>query len=287
MIAFFGTGLLGSNFIRALRRRGEAVRAWNRTVSRARALERDGVAVFEDPAEAARGAARIHLTLSDDSAVDEVLERAAPAISRDAVIVDHTTTSPSGAAVRTRRWADRGIAFQHAPVFMGPQNALDATGIMLASGDRARFDALAPELAKMTGKLLYLGPEPGRAASFKLFGNMFLMFFTTGLSEVFTLARAAGIEPREAATLFESFNPGTAIGARAKRMLDGRFSEPSWELAMARKDARLMMEEAARHGVTLPVLPAIASEMDRWIARGHAHDDWTVIAKDAVGAAGE
>jgi 3-hydroxyisobutyrate dehydrogenase len=51
---------------------------------------------------------------------------------------------------------------------------------------------------------------------------------------------------------------------------------------MARKDARLMLEEAARQETTMPVLPAIAAEMDRWIARGHGHDDWTVLAKDAV-----
>jgi 3-hydroxyisobutyrate dehydrogenase len=43
------------------------------------------------------------------------------------------------------------------------------------------------------------------------------------------------------------------------------------------------MDESQRHGVPLAVLPAIAAEMDRWIARGHAGDDWTVIAKDALG----
>jgi 3-hydroxyisobutyrate dehydrogenase len=51
---------------------------------------------------------------------------------------------------------------------------------------------------------------------------------------------------------------------------------------MARKDARLMVEEAARAGTALPILPAVAVEMDRWIARGHSHDDWMVIARDAV-----
>jgi 3-hydroxyisobutyrate dehydrogenase len=51
---------------------------------------------------------------------------------------------------------------------------------------------------------------------------------------------------------------------------------------MARKDARLMMEEAQRGGRTLAVLPALASEMDRWIARGHGNDDWTVIAKESI-----
>jgi 3-hydroxyisobutyrate dehydrogenase len=44
-----------------------------------------------------------------------------------------------------------------------------------------------------------------------------------------------------------------------------------------------MLEEVARHGASLAVVPAIAAEMDRWIARGHAHDDWSVIGKDAVG----
>jgi 3-hydroxyisobutyrate dehydrogenase len=43
----------------------------------------------------------------------------------------------------------------------------------------------------------------------------------------------------------------------------------------------LMIEAAAEGGETLAVLPAIAQVMDRFIARGHAHDDWTVISKDA------
>jgi 3-hydroxyisobutyrate dehydrogenase len=133
-----------------------------------RVLESEGATAFDEPAAAARGAARIHLTLSDDSAVDDVLERARPGFAPDVVIVDHTTTSPSGTAARAQRWADRGVAFQHAPVFMAPQNALESTGVMLASGDRARFDALQPELGKMTGKLVYVGPRPERAAGFKL-----------------------------------------------------------------------------------------------------------------------
>jgi 3-hydroxyisobutyrate dehydrogenase len=283
MIAFLGTGLLGSGFVRALRRRGEQVHVWNRTSAKARALEADGARAFDDAVEAVRGARRLHLTLSDDAAVDDALERARPGFASDLVIVDHTTTSPTGTAARAARWAERGVAFQHAPVFMGPQNALESTGIMLASGERALFDALAPELGKMTGKLLYLGPQPERAASFKLLGNMFLMFLTTGLADVLSFAKAVGVKPEDAVGLFDAFNPGATLAARAKRMIDGDFAHPSWELAMARKDARLMVDEAVRGGVPLAVVPAIAAELDRWIARGHAHDDWTVIAKDAVG----
>jgi 3-hydroxyisobutyrate dehydrogenase len=282
MIAFYGMGLLGSNFVRALRRREQPVRVWNRTPEKAAALAAEGAIPLADPAQAARGAARLHLTLSDDAAVDDVLERARPGISPDTVIVDHTTTSPGGARERTARWAERGVVYQHAPVFMGPQNALEGTGFMLFSGDAARFEALKPELAKMTGKLLYLGTEPERGACFKLIGNAFLMFMTAGLGDVLLLGRSMGITPEDTASLFRSFNPGLTLPARIERILATSASGPSWELAMARKDARLMLEAAAAAQSNLDYLPAIAAVMDGFIERGHARSDWTVIASRAL-----
>ena len=78
------------------------------------------------------------------------------------------------------------------------------------------------------------------------------------------------------------FNPGASIPARVKRISIGDFDHPTWELSMARKDARLMIEETERPAVRLNVIPAIAKDMDRWIDQGHGADDWTVIAKDAI-----
>ena len=282
MIAFFGMGMLGSGFVRALRRRGEAVQVWNRTHSKAQALEADGARAFALPADAARGAARIHLSLSDDAAVDDVLERAREGFAPGVFVVDHSTTSASGTAARAKRWEERGVAFLHAPVFMGPQNALESTGLMLASGDPARVEALTPALSAMTGKLMNLGPRPDGAAAFKLMGNLFLMFLTTGLADMLALAKAMEVSPADASKLFDMFNPGATVGARMKRITEAKFSEPSWELSMARKDARLMLEEAERAGVPLAVLPAIAARMDAVIAAGHGGDDWTVIAKDSL-----
>jgi 3-hydroxyisobutyrate dehydrogenase len=131
----------------------------------------------------------------------------------------------------------------------------------------------------MTGKLLYMGPEPERAASFKLLGNEFLMFVTAGLADFFTLAKALGIEAKDASALFDSFNPGMLVPMRVQRILAANFADPSWELQMARKDARLMMEAAAAAGSSLSVLPSIAALMDRFIGEGHAREDWTIIAR--------
>ncbi|HVJ90268.1 MAG TPA: NAD(P)-dependent oxidoreductase [Labilithrix sp.] len=282
MIAFFGTGLLGANFVRALLRRGETVHVWNRTEAKARALESEGAVVFTDPAEAAMGTERVHLALSDDAAVDDVLARALLGLDRRALLVDHTTTSATGTVDRVERWNQRGFRLLHAPVFMGPQNALESTGIMLVSGERTRVEAARPHLEQMTGKLVDLGERVDAAAAFKLLGNLFLMFMTTGLAEFFTLAQAMNVDPTSAAALFQHFNPGLTIGARIDRMLAGQWSTPSWELAMARKDARLMEEEATRAGSPLRVLPTIAARMDELIAEGHGMSDWTVLAKEAL-----
>ena len=283
MIAFLGMGLLGSNFTRALRKRGEAVQIWNRSAARARAVATEtGAVAAEDPAAAVRGAGRVHLVLSDDAAVDEVLEKARPGLAPGTPIVDHTTTSSAGAAERVRRWAGRGHPYQHAPVFMGPAQALEAQGVMLASGEKALFDRLEPDLARMTGKLTWVGPEPGKAAAYKLMGNQFLIAITAGLADTFALAKAMGLVPADVEALFGTFNPGPSIPVRLKRIQSGDYSKPSWSLAMARKDARLMLDASAQGGVPLMALPGIAAAMDRWLAAGHGGEDWTVIGKDAV-----
>lgn len=95
MIAFLGTGLLGAGFVQALLRRGETVHVWNRSFAKADALTGAGARAFAEPAEAVRGAERVHLTLSDDAAVDEVLERARPGFGAEVLLVDHTTTAPT------------------------------------------------------------------------------------------------------------------------------------------------------------------------------------------------
>jgi 3-hydroxyisobutyrate dehydrogenase len=282
MIAFLGTGLLGSNFARAALRRGEQVSVWNRTAERARPLAADGARVCTDAADAVRGAQRVHIALSDDAAVESVLAQAARGFEPGAIIVDHTTTSPGGARARYERFRGTPQAFQHAPVFMGPQNALEATGAMLISGDPAQVQRLRPALEKMTGKLVDLGPEPDRAAKLKLLGNLFLMFMTAGVGEVLSLGKALGIDAHDAVKLFDVFNPGATLAARAARVLADD-APVSWELQMARKDARLMLEAADAAGVALAVLPSIAALMDGAIARGRAHDDWTVIARRALG----
>lgn len=275
-------GLLGSNFVKAMLKRGEQVQVWNRTASKAKALEADGAIAFDNVADAVKGAAMVHITLRDDATVNDVLEQAKQGLEPGCVIIDHTTTSAQGAAERTELWKSRGYTYVHAPVFMGPVNALESTGYMLVSGDAAVVARVSPELKKMTGELLDFGTDSNKAAGIKLLGNLFLIAMTAGVADMLALARALNISTEEILKLLSSWNPGAALPGRLKRVATGNYDQPSWELEMARKDAGLMMSGAAQGRMRLFAIPPIAEEMDKWIAKGYGKHDWTVIGKDAV-----
>jgi 3-hydroxyisobutyrate dehydrogenase len=282
MKAFLGMGLLGSNFVRAMLSRGEQVQVWNRTTSKATELEKYGAKAFGNVEDAVRGADRIHLTLKDDASVDEVLGKAISGFAPGVIIIDHTTTSKEGAIRRTEEWKERRYSYQHAPVFMGPANALEGSGFMLVSGNEELIKKLEPELSKMTGKLLHFGTEPGKAAAMKLVGNAFLVCFTAGIRDTLSLAKALNVPISDLSTLFNSWNPAAQLPARLQRMTGGDFTKPSWELRMARKDTGLFMEAAEKGGGDLALVPAIAALMDRWIEKGYGENDWTVIGKGVI-----
>lgn len=276
-IAFFGTGLMGTGFVAHLIKNGNDVTVWNRTPARAAEAEKAGATIATTPQAALAGAHSLHLSLSDDASVDAVLEPIAAAIPDTLWIVDHTTTAPTPTAARAARWLDRGKRFIHAPVFMAPANCHAGTGLMLLSGPAATRDALMPLLATMTGHVEYLGEAPDRAAAFKLFGNLTLLAMMATLGDVNRLAHACGIPTAQAFALFDRFNPGAMLPQRAARISSGDFT-PSFEMTMARKDVRLMIEEAAHHGMQLAIMPAVAALLDASIEAGNG-------AKDASAAA--
>jgi 3-hydroxyisobutyrate dehydrogenase len=279
MKAFLGMGLLGSNFVRAMLKKNEKVQIWNRTYSKAADLAGIGASPFESVEDAVRNADTIHLTVKDDDSVNAVLDRAKPALKKGATIIDHTTTSVGGTIERTKKWSALGFNYQHAPVFMGPVNALEGTGYMLISGDQQLIAKLENQLSGMTGKLINFGPEIGRASAMKLIGNCFLVGFTASLGDSLSLAKSLDAPIADVDKLFASWNPASSLTARINRISTDDFSKPSWELNMARKDTGLFMKAAIEADINLMVIPSIADIMDRWIAKGSGEQDWTIITK--------
>ena len=278
-IAFLGTGLLGSAFAEAAAQRGDNVTAWNRSADKVLALKAFGVNAATTPADAVRGATRIHLVLKDDGVVETVLAAARNGLSADAIVIDHTTTLPALTAQRAARLAAEGIRYLHCPVFMGPAAARSAKGTMMVAGPRALFDLVKTDLQKMTGKLNYMGERLDLAAANKLLGNAAIIGVVALMADVLTLAQASDVPGADAITLLGLLDLNAMVAGRGMNMAKGDFAA-SFELAMARKDVALMLETTGTR--PMAALPAMAARMDALIAAGHGAADCSVMGLDAV-----
>ncbi len=278
-ISFLGIGLLGAAFAEAAAKRGDTVTVWNRSPEKAQALSVFGVSAAATPAEAVRGATRVHLILKDDAVVDEVIQAARPGLAAEVVLIDHSTTLPRLTAERAARFQAEGLRYLHCPVFMGPAAARQAQGTMLAAGPQALFNEVKTELAKMTGRLEYLGERPDLGAVNKLLGNTMLIGSWAVLADVLAVAKAGGVAPEDAIRMLGVLDLNNGVALRGGNKARGNFA-PSFELAMARKDIGLMLE--ATGDMPLSTLRSIADRMDQLIAVGHGSDDASVLGLDAV-----
>lgn len=265
--------------VESMLRRGITVTVWNRTASKAQALAVHGAVVAAAPEQAVADADEIHVIVSDDAAVDEVLERIATHVKPAATVIDHTTTSPAGTRTRLQRAVRQGLRLLHAPVFMGPAMARESKGVMMVSGPVAIFESVQPSLAAMAADLWYLGEREDLAAALKIFGNSMLFAMTGGIADILAMARNLGVSPTDAISVFSRFNAAGALSGRAQKIAHGDFSA-SFELTMARKDMRLMLEAAGNE--PLVALPGIAKRMDEAIASGHGKDDLGAIAAETL-----
>ncbi len=276
-IAVLGTGLLGAGMVENLLAKGEQVRVWNRSAHKLAPLVARGAQAAATPAEAVAGAERVHLVLAEDDAVDAVLAAARPGLGAGVPVFDHSTNRPDRVAERTARLRAEGVRYLSAPVFMSPNDGRNATGLMLVAGPTEEFEAARPALERMTGRLWHVGERADLASAYKLFGNSVLIGLSGIAGDLLAMGEAQGLAPEQVGALFEVFKPGAALPFFVQRVAKKGEMPASFELSMARKDVRLMLE-AAGGAEGLVVLPAVAEAMDQALAEGLAERDFSVYA---------
>ena len=277
IVTVFGAGLLGAGMVRNLADKGHTVRVWNRSPGRAAPLA-DCATVCATPAEALEGAERLHILLSEDDAVDSVLALAGAAIVAGLPVLDHCTNLPPRVAARSATLRARGVPYLHAPVFMGPANMREGSGLMLIAGPAHEVAALQPALSELTGKVWHVGERVDLAAVHKLSGNALLLSLSGVLGDILSMGEAQGLSADETMAVFEVFRPGGALIPMAKRVTGAASAPPSFELSMAQKDVRLMI--AAANGPDgLVVLPAVAAAMSTAAAEGNGAKDFAIYAR--------
>jgi 3-hydroxyisobutyrate dehydrogenase len=272
-VAFLGTGTMGFPMARNLARAGFTIRAWNRSRERAEPLGDDGATICDEPGEAATGADVVVTMLSDSSTVLDTATRALEGLHQAPVWCQMSTVGLEGTEL-CRQLAERaGATFVDAPVLGTREPAEQAKLIVLASGPHGALEMCRPLFEAVGQKTLELG-EAGSATRAKLVVNSWVLGVTGLLAETIALAESLNVDPQ---VFFDAIEGGTLDLPYAKlkghAMIERSFEDASFRLALARKDADLVLAAAEQESLDSPVLRAVAERLRRAEADGHGDED--------------
>ncbi len=166
------------------------------------------------------------------------------------------------------------------------QPAYDGKLVVLASGPEEVRERVQPIFDAVGQKTMWVG-EAGDGQRLKMVANSWVLTVTEGCAETFALAQGLGVDP---SLLFEAVDGGPLdlpyLRMKGKAILEHNF-DPMFKLALAAKDAGLITESAAEHGLDLPLFAAIRDRMLAG-ADGHGEEDmiatWFTSAPTGVGA---
>lgn len=271
-VAVLGAGgTMGLPMARNIARAGIPVRAWNRTPEKARPLEADGIAVLESPREAVEGATVILTMLPDADAVIDALDAAVAGGRDDAVWLQMSTIGEVGTERCAELAGAHGLTFIDAPVLGTKQPAEEGKLVVLASGPDEASGHVQPILDAVGHKTMWVG-QAGAGTRLKIVTNTWVLTVVEAVAEAIALAEGLGLDP---SLLFEAIDGGPLdlpyLRLKGKAIVERNF-DPSFRLALAAKDARLIEDSAQRHGVDVPLFSTIRRRLAEG-AREHGDQD--------------
>ncbi len=288
-IAFLGLGSMGLPMARNLAASDHDVVAWNRTASKAEAL--DGVDVAPTPAAAAEGADVVLTMLSDDGAVEAVAfgdDGLMAGLREGAIHASMSTISAAQSRRLAAAHADRSQRYVAAPVFGRPDMAEGAALWIVAGGDAAAIDVCRPVFDLLGQGVIEAGTAPEQANVMKLAGNFILVSAIEAMAEAYTLVHAHGIDTAEfhetiANRLFRS-----PIYAGYGGMIQaGRYEPPGFLLRHGLKDMSLALRSADEATVPMPLASLVHDRLLSGVARGWGDIDLAGLGRVAAADSGD
>lgn len=278
-VALLGVGLMGAPYAEHLVAQGLNVRLYNRTRSKAEAV--NGAKVFDTPAEAAQGADLLFSVLSDDStvlaAVDhETLAALAPNgvhLSCATISVETTKT-----LMERAQKAERGHL--SCPFLGRPDFVAKKAHQFLISGTADNRAEIINLLEKTCKQVVDFGEDPLAAVRSKLATNFMIAGAVVAMGEAFAMLESAGIDPRKAHELWTSALFDCPLYKNyGSKVLDKDFEDPLFRLRLGLKDTSLIVDEAKANGSSHQLMETVRTQFAKSVEAGDGELDWTGVTK--------
>jgi 3-hydroxyisobutyrate dehydrogenase len=205
------------------------------------------------------------------------------AIRDDAVWVQATTVGLEATDRLAAHASERGVTFADCPVLGTKQPAEQGELTVLASGPEEVRERCAPIFDAIGSRTLWLGAA-GAGTRMKLVANAWLLALTAALGEALVLAEALDLDPGAFLEMIDGAPMGLPYAQiKGRAMLEDRLGEANFRLALAEKDARLMLEAAESLGLSPAVMRSVRESYARAREAGHGDEDMAAVYRVAAG----
>lgn len=239
-----------------------------------------GATAAPDVASVARLADITLLSLPTPDVVANVAAEWAAEAAPDAILVDLSTNSPS--VVRELGWRleATGHHLVEAPLTGGAIGAEKRMLVFMVGGDDEPVARVLPVLEPLGRATFHVGAL-GLGNTMKLL-NSLIAFTTTWVSlEGLSLAAKSGVPVQQAVEVLRTNGVANFYLDRMVENIDARNGPTQFALALAAKDAGLIVETGRALGVPTPAGAAVLQVLVGAIAGGLGDHDWADLATAA------
>ena len=266
-IGFIGTGVMGASMVKNLLKNGYKVNVYNRTPSKAKALEEFGAHFTESIKDCVSDADIAITIVGMPEDVRECYEEILKYL-KGHIAIDMTTSSPSLAKEIYHKAKELGISVLDAPVSGGDTGAKNGTLSIMVGGDLDTFNECMPVFEAMGKTINYIG-ETGSGQHTKM-ANQILIAGTIGaVAEALTYARYMNLDERK---VFEAIANGAAgswqLSKNGLKMLN-HDDNPGFFIKHFIKDMKLADDEATNKNLNLEVLKTVLEEYKKLQDEGY------------------
>ena len=277
-LGFIGFGVMGRPMAEHLMKAGHQLFVWSRRPPSADSLLALGATWCDSPAAVASASEIVCTNVTGSADVEGLAGELAQGFSAGGIHLDFSTIAPGAARRIADAYAGRGVDFVDAPVSGGSGGAQTATLSIMWGGKSALATRLQP-IFEVLGKTIVRVGEVGAGQVAKACNQMVMVAAIEACAEAARLAEAAGVDFAKV----RSAMLGGSAGSRVLDVFGGRMAARDFragvEARLHHKDYALLMDEATRIGVPLPVSAAVWQQLNALMARGWGRDDTSSLLR--------
>jgi 2-hydroxy-3-oxopropionate reductase len=278
-IGFVGLGIMGGPMCRNLLKAGHKLVVFDVLPALVERVAADGASAGDSARDVAERSEIVITMLPDGPEVEQAVLGPAGVLEgarAGATVIDMSSISPLVAQKVGAACAARGVRFLDAPVSGGEPKAIDGTLAIMAGGDEAVFNEMAPVLRAMGSSVTLTGPV-GAGNTTKLANQIMVACNIAAMGEALVLATRAGLDPSVVFNAVKGGLAGSTVLNLKAPMVIGRNFKPGFRIRLHEKDLRNALLAAESMKVSLPLTSTVQQMLIALMNQGKGDLDHSAI----------